>query len=166
MQVFSIRAISTVLLGLTLALGSCAHKKKSSRHADIADDGGGLELEVNGDSDSGKAGDLQTVYFAYNSSQLSGDSRSSLDANAQFLQAHSSVSVEIEGHCDERGGEEYNRALGERRAKEVKRYLQSLGIQSSRFSTISYGKDRPIEFGHDEIAWSRNRRANFRILAK
>ena len=165
MKIFSIKAFSAVFLGLTLALGGCA-SKKTSQSTGFSSGGGSLEWEPNGDSDTGKAGGIQTVYFSFNSSQLSGDARSVLDENAKFLQDNSSISVEIEGHCDERGGEEYNRALGERRAKAVKRHFLSMGISSSRLSTISYGKDRPLDFGHDEMSWSQNRRANFRILAE
>ena len=166
MKKISIRAFSVVFLGLSLALGGCASKSKSSSSSALSNDGGSSEWEPNGDSDSGKAGAIQTVYFDFNSSQLSGDSSLALDGNAKFLQENPSVSVEIEGHCDERGGEEYNRALGEKRANSVRQYLESMGISSSRLSTISYGKDQPLDFGHDETSWRRNRRANFRILAQ
>ena len=72
----------------------------------------------------------------------------------------------IEGHCDERGGVQYNLALGEKRAMAVKQYLVSMGVNSSRVSTISFGKERPVSFGHEEASWSKNRRANFVVTAK
>ena len=122
--------------------------------------------EMYGDSDSSKAGELQTVYFDYDSSNLSSSTKMSLDANANFLKANTSVNVQIEGHCDERGGVQYNLALGERRANAVKSYLVSAGVDEARLSTISYGKERPKAFGHDESSWSQNRRANFAISSK
>ena len=76
------------------------------------------------------------------------------------------MKIQIEGHCDERGTVEYNLALGERRANSAKRYLTSLGIPENRISTISYGKERPLDPGHNEEAWTKNRRAHFVILSK
>ncbi|MBI2520545.1 MAG: peptidoglycan-associated lipoprotein Pal [Bdellovibrio sp.] len=127
---------------------------------------GDLALEVNGDSDSNRAGALQTVYFDYNSAALREDTKTALKANADFLKTNSAVELQIEGHCDERGSVQYNIALGENRAKSVKSYLTALGIAGKRLSTISFGKERPVAFGHDETAWSKNRRANFVVTAK
>ncbi len=76
------------------------------------------------------------------------------------------MKVQVEGHCDERGGVQYNLALGENRAKAVKEYLSGLGVESGRVTTISYGKERPVAFGHDEEAWGQNRRGNFVVTAK
>ena len=76
------------------------------------------------------------------------------------------MKIQVEGHCDERGTEEYNLALGERRAKSSFDYLVSLGISADRIRTISYGKSQPLDTGHDEIAWQKNRRAQFRIIGK
>lgn len=131
-----------------------------------AENNGDISFDVNGDSDSGSAGGLRTVYFGFNSSNISGDTRAALEAAAEFLKENDSTQIQVEGHCDERGGVEYNLALGERRAKAVKRYLSTLGVSNSRISTVSYGKERPVAFGHDEDSWSKNRRANFVIVAK
>ncbi|HEX7681728.1 MAG TPA: OmpA family protein, partial [Thermoanaerobaculia bacterium] len=79
---------------------------------------------------------------------------------AQWLRNHRTYHVMIEGHCDERGTEQYNLALGEKRAYDAKEYLSTLGIDTTRLSTISYGEDKPFDQGHDEIAWSKNRRAH------
>ncbi|MGH9334498.1 MAG: OmpA family protein, partial [Vicinamibacteria bacterium] len=94
------------------------------------------------------------------------EGRSTLDRNADWLKRHASVTVLIEGHCDERGTVEYNLALGERRASAVYNYLMSLGIPAGRLKTISYGKEFPMDLGHTEEAWARNRRAHFEITAK
>ncbi len=122
-------------------------------------------LQLNADSDSGKAGALKTVHFDYNSAVIRSDAKTVLKENADFLKANETVEVKIEGHCDERGSVQYNLALGENRAKSVKSYLTALGIAAKRMSTISYGKERPVDFGHDETAWSKNRRGNFVITA-
>jgi peptidoglycan-associated lipoprotein len=82
------------------------------------------------------------------------------------LKKYSNVKIQIEGHCDERGTVEYNLALGERRANSTKKYLTSLGISPDRISTISYGKERPADPGHNEEAWAKNRRAHTIILSK
>ena len=125
-----------------------------------------VSIELNGDSDSARAGELQTVYFDYDSADLNSSVISTLEANAQFLKDNPSVEIQIEGHADERGGIQYNLALGEKRARSVKQYLEALGVESGRMSTMSYGKERPKAFGHDEAAWSQNRRANFVIMNK
>ena len=165
--------IVTSLLSMTLALSGCgSSSKKASDDSNASvsateDMGSSLEdIQLNADSDSGKAGPLKTVYFAFNSSTLSYDTREALNNNAEFLKANSSVKVEIEGHCDERGSVQYNLALGERRAKAVRDYMIAMGVEGSRMTTISFGKERPIAFGHDESAWNQNRRANFVVTAK
>jgi peptidoglycan-associated lipoprotein len=105
--------------------------------------------------------DLQTVYFAFDSSEIRSDARSVLKSNADVIGSGSGGTITIEGHCDERGSEEYNLALGERRANAVKRYMVDLGVPSSRLRTVSFGEARPAVQGHDESAWRYNRRADF-----
>jgi len=106
---------------------------------------------------------LQAVYFAFDSSTLSEEARTGLTKNADFLKTQG-AKVKIEGNCDERGSDDYNLALGERRAKAAKDYLVNLGIPADRLSTISYGKEKPAVDGHDEAAWSKNRRDDFVIV--
>lgn len=107
------------------------------------------------------AGDLQVIHFAYDSFQLDDAARSALDANAKLLRDNPDLSVSVDGHCDERGTVEYNQALGQKRAEAVQQYLSDQGIPSTRFRVISYGKERPVDEGHDEAAWARNRRVEF-----
>ena len=109
---------------------------------------------------------LKPVFFEYDSSELAGDARGVLDANALVLKKYPSWTITIEGHCDERGTAEYNLALGERRAVASRAYLVSLGISADRLRTVSYGKEFPFEPGHDENAYVKNRRAHFVITAK
>ena len=100
-----------------------------------------------------------TVFFAFDSSALSAEAQSALDTQVAWLKKHDDVNVIVQGHCDDRGTREYNLALGERRANAVKQYLVSQGIEESRISTISYGKERPAVLGNNEAAWAQNRRA-------
>ena len=99
------------------------------------------------------------VFFGYNSSELDSDAQQLLQDQAAWLKQYSEKSITIEGHCDERGTREYNLALGEQRAQAVKNWLVLLGIDSSRLSTISYGKERPAVIGSNDGAWSQNRRS-------
>jgi peptidoglycan-associated lipoprotein len=98
------------------------------------------------------------VFYELDSSVLSSEAQAILGRQAEWLKQYSNVNVVIEGHCDERGTREYNLALGERRAAAVKSYLTSMGVDASRVSTISYGKERPAVVGNDESAWGQNRR--------
>lgn len=102
-----------------------------------------------------------TVHFDFDRSDVKPEDKSKVSAVADYLKANPMDAVEIEGHCDERGTEEYNRSLGERRALALREQLVSLGIDPSRVDTISYGKDRPADPGHDESAWKQNRRGEF-----
>jgi peptidoglycan-associated lipoprotein len=106
---------------------------------------------------------LTTIYFDYDMSALRPDAKDGLKSNAGFLRSNPGVAVVIEGNCDERGSEEYNLALGMRRAEAAKRYLMDLGIEAARLSTISYGEERPAELGSTETAWSKNRRDDFKV---
>jgi peptidoglycan-associated lipoprotein len=83
-----------------------------------------------------------------------------LDQDAKLLRGHAEMQITIEGHCDERGTVEYNQALGERRAQAARDYLVAAGVASPRIQVVSYGKERPFDDGHDEAAWSKNRRAH------
>ncbi len=109
---------------------------------------------------------LGTVYFDYDRALIRDDARPVLDANAAWLKKFRTVKILIEGHCDERGTEEYNLALGEKRAKSTQDYLLSLGVPADRMKIISYGKSQPINPGHDESAWQMNRRAQFLVIEK
>jgi peptidoglycan-associated lipoprotein len=106
------------------------------------------------------------VNFAFDSYVLDARARDILAEKARFLQTQSAVTVLIEGHCDERGTEQYNLALGDRRAHAAKQYLIGLGIAGNRMNTVSYGEERPLDPGHNEEAWAKNRRAHFVIQGR
>jgi len=125
--------------------------------------GGGMGGPVGGTAHPGTQEDLvvnvgDRVFFEFNQSDVTGEARATLDRQAAWLKKYPSVSVTIEGHCDERGTREYNLALGDRRAVSVKNYLIANGISEARVKTISYGKERPAVLGHNEAAWAQNRR--------
>jgi peptidoglycan-associated lipoprotein len=116
--------------------------------------------------DLNKNSPLKPVYYELDSSDLTPANLKTLDENAALLKRYPSWTVTVEGHCDERGTAEYNLALGERRAVAARAYLVSLGIAADRLRTVSYGKEFPFDPGHDEAAFSKNRRAHFVITAK
>lgn len=123
--------------------------------------------EIPGDLQALNAkGYLKDVFFDTDSYNLAPEARDMLAANASWLRNYSSISIRIEGHCDERNTREYNLALGERRANAVRDYLIFLGISPERVHTISYGEEKPFATGHNESSWQLNRRAHFLITAR
>jgi peptidoglycan-associated lipoprotein len=109
---------------------------------------------------------LKPVFFKYDSDTLDEEARQVLTDNAAVLKSNTNWAITIEGHCDERGTAEYNLALGDGRALAARDYLVSLGVPADRLSTVSYGKEFPFDPGHQESAWSQNRRAHFLLTAK
>lgn len=107
------------------------------------------------------ARDVRDAYFDYDKADIREDARGALSGTADFLKAHPSVKVNIEGHCDERGSTEYNLGLGDRRAAAVKQYLVSLGVSADRMTTVSFGKEKPFCTDHNEACWQQNRRGHF-----
>ncbi|MCB0335494.1 MAG: peptidoglycan-associated lipoprotein Pal [Bdellovibrionales bacterium] len=111
----------------------------------------------------GDGGPLRDISFAYDSYALDSSGRAVAAANADWLKENPNATVEIEGHCDERGTNEYNMVLGSNRAKAVMDYLTTQGISSSRLTTISYGEELPLDPGHNPSAWARNRRVHHKV---
>ncbi|MCB0406991.1 MAG: peptidoglycan-associated lipoprotein Pal [Bdellovibrionales bacterium] len=157
-------AFMTVALTFTTA---CSSKKKSGdgvAAGDVENDPSVSSQDSIYDpqgSDSGKINGLTTINFEYDRATLNSQAREGLAQNAEWIKANPNVTVQVEGHCDNRGSVEYNLALGERRAKAVKNYLVNLGIDSKRLTIISYGEEKPLVMGDTEEAFQRNRRANF-----
>lgn len=167
-----IRRLMMAVIAVALC-ASCAKKNKPDQGGETppgdvngptADAGQVSDKDIGFDaqgSDSGKIDGLSTIFFEYDKAALSADSKNKLSANAEWIKGHPGVTVQIEGHTDERGSVEYNLALGERRAKSVQAYLKNLGVDGKRMSIMSYGEEKPLAQGSDEAAWSKNRRANF-----
>jgi len=107
---------------------------------------------------------LLPIYFDFDKSNIKAEQRDRLEKNASMLKQNQSSRIRIEGNCDERGNNEYNMALGERRAQSAKKYLVNLGIHNDRMHTISYGEEKPLLHGHDEYSWAQNRRDDFVIV--
>jgi len=105
---------------------------------------------------------LETIHFAFDQHILTAESRDILAENVVLLQTNPKLKIAIEGHCDERGSDEYNLALGERRAQAARDYMASLGVAAERMATISYGEEMPVDPASGEDAWSKNRRAAFK----
>lgn len=158
--------ISSFGFGLICLLVSCSSKPVHTGDAVAAPpDTAGAMASNDNSVPSGGMSDVATVYFPYDASTLTKEARASLKKSASWLNDHPAASIQIEGHCDERGSVEYNLALGERRANAVKFYLTKMGIDASRLSTISYGKERPVDGHHDEDAWAKNRRAASNLVS-
>ena len=116
-----------------------------------------------GDSDESELVLKEDIFFEFDKATLTPKARNTLIDNGKWLRMNADVVVTIEGHCDERGTNGYNLALGDRRAENVKTFLIDLGVDDSRLKTISYGEERPLDRGHGEAAWTKNRRAHFLI---
>ncbi len=110
------------------------------------------------------SGPMLPVYFSFDSAAIEGDQVSRIEKNADFIKKNSAIQVRIEGNCDPRGTREYNLALGERRAQSAKKYLVNLGVAGGQLTTISWGEEKLLLYGHDELSWAQNRRADFVIV--
>jgi peptidoglycan-associated lipoprotein len=167
-----------VLLALSIMGTGCIKKKKKGidANAPFADQvivgydangnpiyGSAADSALAGRTDGAEigAGQFEAVYFEYDSPQLNPSEQGKIDAVVAYLQANPTQGVVVEGHCDERGSNEYNLALGERRSLAVRAAMVSAGIDGARVQTRSYGEERGVAFGHDESAWRLNRRAEF-----
>jgi peptidoglycan-associated lipoprotein len=150
----------------SLVIVSASSCSKKTKPEDQVSATANSDENPTGDSDSGKAMGLQTVHFPYDSFGLNSEAKGVLKDNAGILKAHSSLKIQVEGHCDERGGIQYNIALGEKRANAVKEFLVDGGVKADRITTISFGKERPLDAGHTEAAYAKNRRANFVITSR
>lgn len=169
--------IVVVSLAATLGFTGCGFTKKKSgaggaggAESGVPPLGAGGETGIGERPMVGGAGALQhgqfaPVLFDYDSARIRPSEVSKLEAVAAYMRSNPGKLV-IEGHCDERGTAEYNRALGERRALAARDELVRLGVDAGRISTISYGKDRPIDMGHDESAWAKNRRCEFVVVSQ
>jgi peptidoglycan-associated lipoprotein len=189
------RSMLLLLIGLvTAALGACGKKKVSSTTPQPNADSSAAAERARRDADAeqrareeaervarqrtsdslaalGRGGEAvrtlfgTMIHFDYDRANLRSDDAAVLDQKVAILQANSGLRIRVSGHCDERGSDEYNLALGNRRANTAKQYLVSHGIEAGRIETTSYGKERPLDPAHNEQAWATNRRDEFEILS-
>ena len=157
---FSVQLVS--LLVAALAIGACTTDPKKAQPT--SDAGSGSMRDQVEPREEVPVPELRTVYFDFDKYDIRADARPILKANADMIRASSSLGrVTLQGSCDERGSEEYNIGLGERRANAVKRYLIDLGVPAARIDTVSFGEMKPAVMGHDESAWRWNRRVDFAV---
>ncbi len=159
------KRLLVLLLAATMAMSACSKKTQTDDSSAIPTAANADENTM-GDSDSGKAMGLQTVRFGYDAYTLGADAKATLKSNAQILKDKGSVKIQVEGHCDQRGGIQYNIALGEKRANAVKKFIQEQGVTADRVTVISFGKEKPADPSETEEAYAKNRRANFVITTR
>jgi peptidoglycan-associated lipoprotein len=172
-----LRTVSMAAIICAIAMAGCSSKKSAGQGAggtgangsQLGQEGvggaGGSSLSKyqQGTLGNGEQGPLSDIHFDYNDFTVRPQDSEILHGNADWLQKHPNRRVQIEGHCDDRGSEEYNIALGAKRAQAAKDYLQTLGVAGDRLSTISYGKELPLCTDHTEECWQQNRRAHFAL---
>jgi peptidoglycan-associated lipoprotein len=158
-------SIAIALVAMTMVFASSCAKKTKTEESNMPSTETALSNDL-GSSDDGKAMGLETVHFAFDSYALDAPSKDVLKSNVQILKGNPSLKIQIEGHTDARGGVQYNIALGEKRANAVRAYMTDMGVNGDRISTVSFGKERPIDTGSSEAAYAKNRRANFVITSK
>jgi len=161
--------VVAVLSIFILLLFGCKTTKPTVEGTGTTDIGPGHGItgtEIPGEGLDGTLYGLEDIHFEFDKSSLTPEAQDALRRNADWLRKNGSVVVEVEGHCDERGPIEYNLALGDRRARSAKDFLVNLGIAAARLRTISYGKEMPLDPGHNEAAWAKNRRDHFTIISK
>ncbi len=165
-----IQALLPALLILSLVSFSGCAKKEADEAMKPGTDSGAmgkeepLESKSIGISEGRTSDGMLPVYFDFDTSDIRNDQISRIEVNGDFLKKNAMLNIRIEGNCDPRGTKEYNMALGERRALSAKKYLENLGISEARMTTISYGKERLLLHGQDELSWAQNRRDDFVIV--
>lgn len=167
----SLAKIFLLALFLSVFLTGCGEKAPKPEQSMTATEGLGpaesLDTEATEAAitmEGRTSGPMLPVYFAFDSAGIEGDQVPRIEKNASFLKENKTFQVRIEGNCDPRGTREYNLALGERRAQSAKKYLVNLGVDGNQLSTISWGEEKLLLYGHDELSWAQNRRVDFVIL--
>jgi peptidoglycan-associated lipoprotein len=170
-MVTKIKAMLPVLLCMSvMTLSGCGSKSETDEALKVEDKGEAMGVEESleskplGISEGRTTDGMLPVYFDFDSSDIKKDQIPRVEVNADFIKNQSDYDIRIEGNCDPRGTNEYNMALGERRALNAKKYLVNLGINEAKLSTVSYGEERLLLHGHDELSWAQNRRADFVVI--
>jgi len=171
-------AVATVVVSISFLTGGCAQTSVRSTDEGVGAAAGqhgeamgaeeslstaAKDKSVNSYSEGRTSSAMLPVYFDFDQSNIRKDQKGRIEGNAYYLKNHAGSTVRIEGNCDERGTNEYNMALGERRAMASKKYLLNMGISEDRLQTVSYGEEKPLLYGHDELSWAQNRRDDFVI---
>lgn len=175
MKRFLLVLIGVLVVGSLISFG-CAKKVETAKDTKGADERvasaptpapeQGTKVDAPLVKESGVSTGLNDVYFDFDKSSIRDDAKSALQSSAKWLSSNPKAKIKIEGHCDERGTNEYNIALGEKRAEAAKKYLISLGVKADRLSTISYGEEKPQCKEQNEDCWQKNRRAHFTVVGQ
>jgi peptidoglycan-associated lipoprotein len=167
-MVKKIKALLPVMLCVSImTLSGCGSKSETDQALKVEDKGEAmgvvepLDSKPLGISEGRTTEGMLPVYFDFDSSDVRKDQVPRVEVNAEFIKEQQAYDIKIEGNCDSRGTNEYNMALGERRALGAKKYLVNLGVDEAKLRTISYGEERMLLHGHDELSWAQNRRADF-----
>jgi len=165
----SVFLVTVLVLVFGIMMGGCAKKAVEAPETAPTDKAAmgpaeSLETEASTIMEGRTSAPMLPVYFDFDVSSIRADQVERIEVNGDFLKEKPEVRIRIEGNCDPRGTKEYNLALGERRAQSAKRYLENLGIDAARMDTISWGEEKLLLFGHDEISWAQNRRDDFVII--
>ncbi|MBU0942811.1 MAG: OmpA family protein [Proteobacteria bacterium] len=161
--------LGIVVASFFLFLGGCSGKKASEQDSGLGQDPAAmgnaesLESQTTGIMEGRTSGPMLPVYFSFDDSSIRADQQPRIQVNADFLKKEEGVNIRVEGNCDPRGTREYNLALGERRALSAKKYLTNLGVSPDRITTVSFGEEKILLHGQDEMAWAQNRRDDFVI---
>lgn len=164
------RILPALLCVSVMTLSGCGSKTETDEAVKPVDTGEAmgavesLDSEPRGISEGRTSEGMLPVYFNYDSSDIKSDQVPRIEVNAEFSKSNPDLPIRIEGNCDSRGTNEYNMALGERRALSAKKYLANLGVDETKLTTVSYGEERILLHGHDELSWSQNRRADFVVV--
>lgn len=171
-MVKKVRALLPALLCISvLTLAGCGSKTETDDAMKMAEtDKEAMGAEESLDSKSLGVNEGRTtegmlpIYFNFDASEIKNDQVARIEVNADFIKGNPDYEIRIEGNCDPRGTNEYNMALGERRALSAKKYLVNLGVNEAKLNTVSYGEERILLHGHDELSWAQNRRADFVVV--
>jgi peptidoglycan-associated lipoprotein len=166
----NVKTLIPVLLCVSvLALSGCGSKTKTddalgAKQGEAMGAEESLDTKSLGISEGRTTEGMLPVYYNFDSSEVRADQAPRIEVNAEFMKKNSTLDIRIEGNTDPRGTKEYNMALGERRALSAKKYLINLGVSESKLSTVSYGEERMLLHGHDELSWAQNRRSDFVVV--
>lgn len=170
-MITKVKTLLPALLCVSLmVLTGCGSKTSSDEAMKAVDTGEAMGVEESLDSEPRGTSEGRTsegmlpVYYAFDSSDIKSDQVSRVEVNAEFSKSNPELTIRIEGNCDARGTNEYNMALGERRALSAKKYMVNLGVEEAKLTTVSYGEERMLLHGHDELSWAQNRRADFVVV--
>jgi len=163
MKKFIFLLILPLFLGLVFSGCCCPKKRAAEAPAEIVTPPPEVKEEAPPPPEE-PAVSLEPIFFDFDKSNITPDAKAILDKNAEWISKNPTAKTRIEANCDERGTNEYNMALGERRANSAKQYLLKLGVSADRLTTVSYGEEKPVDPGHDEAAWAKNRRDDFKVI--